>query len=97
MPATITGRRLRLRSAAAASMDCLRAPVGSPAAATFGTGPDTSTFISCTFVGRSRAARAPRLAAATASARVWRAVAALAAVKQVRPAAPSTAWALKPL
>src|SRR5438132_923166 len=28
MPATITGRRLLLRSAAAASMDCLRAPVG---------------------------------------------------------------------
>jgi hypothetical protein len=59
MPATIMGRRLLLRSAAAASMDCLRAPVGSLAAVSFGAGPETSTFIICTFVGRSRAARAP--------------------------------------
>ena len=98
MPATITGRRLLLRSATAASTDCLRAPVGWLAGVSFGcVDPQTSTFIIWTLVGRSRAARAPWLAAATASAKVWRAVAALAAVKQVNPAAPSTAWASKPL
>src|SRR5215468_1632677 len=98
MPATITGRRLLWRRATAAAMDCRRAPVGWLAGVSFGgAGPQTSTFIICTLVGKSRAARAPWLAAVTASARVWRAVAGLAAVKQVNPAALSTAWALNPL
>src|SRR5262245_62759912 len=98
MPATITGRRLLPRIAAAASMDCLRAPVGWLAEVAFGVaGSQTATFIIWTLVGKSSAANAPRLAAATASASVWRAVAALTAVKHVIPAAPSTAWALKPL
>ena len=94
----MTGRRLLLRSAAAESMDCWRAAAGSPAGMSrAAAGPQTSTFAIWTLVGRSSAASAPRLAAATASARVWRAVAALAAVKQVSPAAPRTACALKPL
>ena len=41
-------------------MDCLRAPVGWLAGVSFGVaGPQTSMFIICTLVGRSRAAKVP--------------------------------------